>query len=57
MNFDFVWKLLLAVIVFVIINTTLQPLLVPLFAPFGSVAVVALYLGALGWLIGLLPQK
>ena len=57
MNFDFVWKVLLAVIVFVVIGNSLQPLLAPLYPPFGTVGVVALYLVALAWLIGLLPSK
>ena len=51
-----VYKILLAIIAFVIIAKFITPLLLPLFPPFGLIAVIILYLVVLGWLLGVLPS-
>jgi len=57
MNLEFVSKLLVAIVALVVIGTLITPVLTPILPPFGAIGVVALYLGALGWLLGLLPTK
>lgn len=49
---DLIYKIILAIIGFVIIHQFITPLLVPLFPPFGLICVILLYIAILAWLFG-----
>lgn len=49
-------RILLAIIAFVVINQYLQPLLVGLASPLGTIILIILYLIVLAWLLGVIPN-
>lgn len=55
MNWNLIWKILLAIVGIIVITVYLQPLLIPLAPPFGVIILIVLYIGVVAWLFGLLP--
>jgi hypothetical protein len=52
---NLVYKIIIAIVAFVVIGTLISPLLIGILPPFGLIVVVLLYVGVLAWLIGLVP--
>lgn len=50
-----IYKIIIVIVALVVIATLLQPLLIGLYPPFGLIILILLYLGVIGWLLGILP--
>jgi hypothetical protein len=51
---NIVFKIIIAIVALLVINMFVQPLLISVLPPFGLILVVALYVGLVAWLIGLI---
>lgn len=52
MNIAF--KVIIAIVALLVVSMFIQPLLISVLPPFGLIVVVALYVGVIAWLIGLI---
>lgn len=49
---NLVWKILAAIVVIVLIAKLVAPLLSPLYPPLGIIALIAIYLVVIAWVLG-----
>lgn len=49
---EIVWRVIIAIVAVLIISRYIQPLLVGLLAPFGTIIVIVLFIGIVLWVMG-----